>query len=118
MPDQNLQPCATCPWRVDKDATTIPRYNHEKAVGLLNTVGRGDAFRQIMACHHSTGTESEAEQACKGYLAQVGYTNLNVRLLVATGRIPLRQIMDACEGLYLECNYETVLDKLACSIEE
>lgn len=26
-----LLPCATCPWRVDQDASVIPRYSHDKA---------------------------------------------------------------------------------------
>lgn len=116
MPDKSLQPCATCPWRVDKDATTIPRYSHEKACGLLNTVGDGDDFRRIMACHHSTGAESEAERACKGYLAKVGYTNLNVRILAMEGKINLCEVEDACDGLALETDYQTVLNKLTRSI--
>lgn len=54
MKKQDLLPCATCPWRVDKDSSTIPRYSHEKACALTGTVGHGDDFRKIMACHHST----------------------------------------------------------------
>ena len=119
--NDNLLPCATCPWRVGKDATTIPRYSHVKACGLLGTVGREDAFRSIMACHHSTGNESEAEQACKGYLAQAGDSNLNVRIMAMDGLIPWpRQVAEACweAGVDLEPDYETVLDKLAASIED
>ena len=52
--DLKLLPCATCPWRMDKDAATIPGYVQEKAEGLLNTVGEGDDLRLIMACHGST----------------------------------------------------------------
>lgn len=114
-----LGPCATCPWRVDKDATVIPRYSHEKACGLLNTVGRGDAFRPIMACHHSTGVESPAEQACLGYIAQVGWTNLNVRILLAQGKMPSPEaVLEECErqSIHLESDYETVLDKLSASV--
>jgi hypothetical protein len=112
-----LLPCATCPWIVDKDATTIPRYNHAKACGLLNTVGCDDAFRPIMACHHST----EAEPfACNGYLAQVGWSNLNVRRLAAKGQIanPDR-VAEACaeQGICLETSYELVLEKLAASLQ-
>src|SRR5580692_1791651 len=115
----NLLPCATCPWRVDKDATKIPRYSHHKACNLLNTVGREDDFRQIMACHHSTGTESEAEQVCRGYLAQAGDSNLNVRILAMTEKMLWPgQIADACveAEIELEPDYETVLEKLAESI--
>lgn len=113
----SLLPCATCPWRVDKDATTIPRYSHEKACGLLNTVGQGDDFRKIMACHHST----EAEPiACKGYLARVGWSNLNVRILLVKGEIASPdKVLEACEreGVELHESYEDVLEKLSASLE-
>ena len=117
---KDLLPCATCPWRVDKNATTIPRYVHEKACGLLNTVGDADDFRQIMACHHSTGTEEPAEQICKGYLTQAGWTNINVRILMATADMPSPDsVADACQeaGIELEPDWETVLDKLTASLE-
>jgi hypothetical protein len=116
-----LIPCATCPWRVDKDATTIPRYIHEKACNLINTVGPGDDFRQIMACHHSEDGQSEAEKACKGYLAQVGHTNINVRILMARGKLPpIMAIIDACdaERIELELDYQTVLEKLSNSLAD
>lgn len=109
-------PCATCPWRVDKDATTIPRYSHEKACGLMNTVGQDDDFRKIMACHHSTGNEPPQEQVCKGYLAQEGERNINVRLMVSLGQMASPYAaLEACkrEGIELEIDYPTVLAKLA-----
>ncbi len=114
----NLIPCATCPWRVEKDSTTIPRYVHSKAINLLKTVGGGDDFRRIMACHHSEEGDSEAETVCKGYLAQVGWSNLNVRLLVVQDKLPSpTEAQGACleAGLELEPDYETVLTKLATS---
>lgn len=93
--DDKLLPCATCPWRVDKDASTIPRYSHEKACALVNTVGEGDGFRKIMACHHS----GDEMIACKGYLAQVGWTNINVRLLVYEGKIENPDaVYNACQA--------------------
>lgn len=112
-------PCATCPWRVDKDATTIPRYSHEKACGLMDTVGRGDDFRKIMACHHSTGNEPPQEQVCRGYLAREGWSNINVRMLVFRGDMASpNAVLDACEreGIVLETDYPTVLAKLAESL--
>lgn len=117
----DLVPCGTCPWRVDKDATVIPRYSHEKACNLMNTVGRGDGFRPIMACHHSTGSEEPAGQACRGYLAQVGWTNINVRILLTQGKLPSPDecwAECAAQGVKLESNYETVLEKLAASVTE
>jgi hypothetical protein len=113
----DLLPCATCPWRVDKDASTIPRYDHEKACNLMNTVGAEDWFRPIMACHHSTEGD---DIACNGYLATVGWTNINVRLLAATGKIPSPdRVADACDAakIKLHESYEEVLNKLAASLE-
>jgi hypothetical protein len=113
-----MLPCATCPWRVDKDAIVIPRYSHEKACGLKDTVGEGDAFRPIMACHHST----EADMyACNGYLAVVGWTNINVRLLLAKGQLPNPDaVWAACSlaGIKLHKNYDLVLKKLARSVRK
>ena len=110
-------PCGTCPWRIERDASTIPRYNHQKAVGLLATVGEGDDFRKIMACHNST---DDNMIACKGYLAREGWSNLYVRMLLAKGDIPHPDaVLYSCEtyGIELEQDYPTVLMKLATSRE-
>lgn len=106
------EPCPTCPWRVDQDASVIPNYVHDKACGLMNTVGRGDDFRPIMACHHSI---EGREIACKGYLAVAGWSNINVRMLLARGRIESpADCADACAdaGIELHQSYEEVLEKL------
>lgn len=63
----NLLPCATCPWRIDQKASSIPLFNHTKACDLRATVGDGDAMRPIMACHGST---EGLPRACNGYLAR------------------------------------------------
>src|SRR6185312_8737070 len=95
-PCKKLLPCPTCPWRVDQDASVIPGYVQEKAEGLLNTVGPGDGFRQIMACHNSTDKKMIA---CKGYLAREGWSNINVRLMLARGQIDSPgEVADACEA--------------------
>ncbi len=115
-PDKALLPCATCPWRTDQDAATIPGYDHAKACGLMNTVGSGDAFRPIMACH---GSPEGKERACRGYLAREGWTNLNVRLLAARSQVENPdEVAEACErhGVELEPDYPAVLAKLAGSI--
>ena len=112
-----LLPCKTCPWRVDADVTAIPNFNSQKAVGLLRTasMGSGDAFRPIMACHHS---KENADFACNGYLAREGWNNLNVRILLAKGRmLNPSAVLHACEtqGVQLEPDYPTVLEKLAAA---
>lgn len=107
-------PCKTCPWRIGSDVSAIPGYNQEKAVGLLRTAsaGNGDGLRPIMACHNST---DENMHACKGYLAREGWSNINVRILLAEDRIsnPSR-VLEACEmeGVQLEPDYPAVLKKL------
>lgn len=109
---KSLLPCASCPWRSDQDASTIPGFNTALAMGLLRTVGQGDAFRPIMACHHS---REGKPTACKGYLARHGWSNLNVRLLLSQGAIEHPDaVLDACaaEGIELEPDYQTVLLKL------
>lgn len=112
---RSLLPCATCPWRVEKDAETIPNYSQEKALALRDTVGEGDALRRVMACHHSL---EDAPISCRGYLAQVGWTNIWVRILVAKGRLPtLERIRKACRGIRLHRNYGEMMDKLTLSYE-
>jgi hypothetical protein len=73
-------PCATCPWR--KSSTVggadIPGFSIDMMRNLACTVGPGDAFRRVMACH---GSEEGAEEPCIGYLAVEGYSNLNARLM-------------------------------------
>ena len=109
-------PCPSCPWRVDQHASTIPGYDHEKACGLMNTVGEGDALRPIMACHDSPVGK---ERPCRGYLAREGWSNLNARVLAARGRIENpAAVAEACEqhSVELESDYPAVLAKLAGSI--
>lgn len=93
-------PCPTCPWR--KSSTVggfdIPRFDLDKMRNLIDTVGDGDDFRTVMACHYSP---CGGETACVGYVAVEGYSNLNVRIMAARGRIDLPAIWDACESLDL-----------------
>ncbi len=108
-----LLPCKTCPWRVDQTAAVIPGYQHKMACSLVNTVGEEDAFRPIMACHYS---EPRDMLACKGYLAQNGSHNINVRILVAQDKVPdPYAVSDACKeaGIELHATYPEVLEKLA-----
>mgnify|MGYP001483031483 CR=1 FL=1 len=113
--DLKLLPCTTCPWRTDKDATSIPQYIQEKAEWLLNTVGKSDDLRPIMACHGSMNVNM---RACNGYLAREGWSNINVRILLAQGKIANPdKVADVCEanGIELEPDYPTVLEKLTAS---
>ena len=105
MPDT---PCATCPWR--KSSTVggadIPNFNIELMRGLSNTVGPGDAFRPIMACH---GSACGAERPCTGYVAVEGYRNLALRIMAIDGKLDIAGIMDACEPLDLWPSFDEML---------
>lgn len=106
--DTKHQPCPTCPWR--KSSTVgggdIPNFDLGLMRRLSNTVGEGDAFRPIMACHYSP---CGGEHVCNGYAAIEGYSNLNVRMLASRGVIPLKAIWDACEGLDLWPSFKKML---------
>jgi uncharacterized protein DUF6283 len=97
--------CPTCPWRRGATAEAIPNFCVTKARGLRNTVGEGDAFRTIMACHASKPGE---ERHCGGYVAQVGYTNLAVRVGLMQGRIT----MPNTDGLDLVDTFEEMLEQV------
>ena len=105
-------PCATCPWRKSSTAggADIPGFSLCKMQGLADTVGSGDAFRTIMACHYSG--EPGTETPCVGYVAQVGWSNLNVRIMAMRDRgdIDWEEVWDACAELDL---WETFEDMLA-----
>jgi len=90
----------------------IPNYVHNKARNLLNTVGHGDDFRPIMACH---GSPDDNMRGCNGYLAREGWSNINVRVLLIRRQIASpNMVLEACEeaGIELEPDYPTVLRKL------
>lgn len=105
-------PCPSCPWRRDQDQTTIPNFDIDLARGLAKTVGDGDAFRKVMACHHS---QPGREFGCVGYLYRYGWSNLNVRLLMATGSsIDMHAIEADCAPLdgQLHATYDEMMAKL------
>lgn len=102
-------PCATCPWRRGADPDDIPNFNSDKARNLRCTVGDGDRFRQVMACHHS---EEGDERPCIGYVAVEGYSNLNVRMMALRGTLDLRAIADGAETLDLYDSFDEMLDNL------
>lgn len=103
-------PCPTCPWRADvTDGGIILGFSIERARGLSCTVGDGDAFRPIMACH---GSAEGAETPCVGYLAREGYSNVAVRLAAIDGRIDLLAAIEGCEGIDLHPDFDSMLAAL------
>jgi len=93
-------PCNTCPWR--KSSTVggadIPNFKIDLMRNLCNTVGPGDDFRPIMACH---GSACGAERPCVGYVAVEGMTNFNVRMVALADRIDIASITEACPSIDL-----------------
>lgn len=103
-------PCPTCPWRVASvGGSAIPGFSIEQARALSNTVGPGDDFRPVMACH---GSPDGAESACVGYLAVEGYSNLAVRLAAIEGAVDLTAIVDACADIPLHPSFDSMLEAL------
>ena len=104
-----LIPCPTCPWR--KSSTVggadIPNFDLDLMRGLSNTVGRGDGFRPIMACHYSA---CGAETPCIGYVAREGWSNLGVRIMAMRGDVDIAGIVEACEPLDLWGSFHEMLD--------
>ncbi|HEY0174562.1 MAG TPA: DUF6283 family protein [Pyrinomonadaceae bacterium] len=101
-------PCPTCPWRKSSKVGggDIPGFNIKKMRRLRNTVGRGDAFRPVMACHYSTEDE---ETPCVGYVAVEGYSNISVRVLTSRGVVDQRAIDEACAGIEMWESFEAML---------
>ena len=102
-------PCPTCPWR--KTSTVggfdIPGFDLAKMQGLRSTVGEGDAFRTVMACHYSA---CGAEEPCVGYLYVEGWSNLNVRMMALREEVDMGAIDEHCEGLDLWVSFEEMLE--------
>jgi hypothetical protein len=110
-------PCATCPWRRSSTpgGFDIPSFDIELMRNLRETVGRGDEFRPVMACHYSPCGE---ETPCVGYLAIEGYHNLAVRVMAITNKIDLPAIWEACDELDLWPSFFQMLDAYERALEE
>lgn len=103
-------PCSTCPWRKSNPpgGADIPGFDLDLMRGLSCTVGEGDGFRQVMACHYSGDGPGET-RPCAGYLAQHGYSNLNVRVMAMHGEVDIAGTIDACAGLDLWASFGEML---------
>lgn len=101
-------PCPTCPWRKSSKVggEDIAGFSIERMRGLRNTVGDGDDFRPIMACHHSS---VGADAPCVGYVAVEGHSNISVRVLTSRGVVNQRGIDEACAGIELWGSFAAML---------
>lgn len=73
-------PCKNCPWRKDLTENSIPRYREDLHENLIRECQR-DGWK-VMACHKS---EVGNHVPCAGFMAQVGYDSIGVRLLAFRG---------------------------------
>lgn len=110
------RPCASCPWRVDQDASTIPNFRLDLAEGLAATcpseVGELMPGQPMFACHQS---RPGAEVVCAGWLAVEGWHHMGARLMAMTGEYPAEAFHPgaARDGWpELHERYGDVLDKL------
>lgn len=114
------KPCASCPWRLDKDARDIPNFDMEKAEGLAaccpDRRGFGPDFgATLFACHQS---KDGAEIACAGWLAAVGNRHPGVRLAVVMHRLSPEALRPGADWPEIHPTYDDVLRKLRSSIAE
>lgn len=112
-------PCNTCPWRLSSKVggADIPNFCIDKMKNLANTVGEGDDFRTVMACHYSG--EEGTEIPCVGYVAQAGISNLNVRIMAARNRgdIDWANVQAACDEIEMWPDFHTMLDAYVAAYE-
>lgn len=101
-------PCQSCPWRKSNPpgGANIPGFSLDKMRRLRATVGEGDAFRTVMACHYSACGD---ERPCIGYVAVEGMSNINVRLMAIQGDIDLDAIYAAAKDLDLWPSFDAML---------
>ncbi|WP_222933300.1 DUF6283 family protein [Pseudomonas fragi] len=106
------KPCPTCPWRRSSTVggADIDGFSIEDMRRLANTVppkGSDEVgLRTIMACHHS---KVGAEYGCAGYIAQHGWSNLNVRLLARLEDTDLSVVVDNCASIDLYPDFHEML---------
>jgi hypothetical protein len=110
-------PCPTCPWR--RSSTVggfdIPAFDIDLMRGLHSTVGRGDDFRRIMACHYSPCGD---ETPCIGYVAVEGWSNLAVRMMAMRGAVDIGAVLDACADLDLWPSFNEMLTAYEMALVE
>lgn len=114
------QPCRSCPWRVDQDATAIPGFDLALAEALAATSpdpdGVGpDPFAPQFACHQSC---DGGEVVCAGWLAAVGARHPTVRLLVLAGELQTEALAPGDAWPELHQSFAEVIAKLRATAGE
>lgn len=105
-------PCKTCPWRKSSrvGGADIPYFNLDDMRGLVNSFppegSKADGFFPIMACHHS---REGADKPCIGYVNNIGFDNIAVRMLQSRDRINLSQIREEVSGIEVYEDFKTML---------
>lgn len=82
------KPCRECPWLTTTEPGQFPaeRYAAIRDTTVNADGGHAGLGDPIFACHKST---EDAPLPCAGWLAAVGRDSVTVRVLVATGEIPV-----------------------------
>lgn len=109
-------PCATCPWRRDKHADTIPRFRLDKAEALRSTTepGLGELSVGAFACHQS---QPEQEVVCVGWLWRYGWESFTVRMRLLDGRMRREELdMPAGWDDVLHRTFDEVIKKLRADV--
>lgn len=114
------QPCRSCPWRVDQDATAIPNFSLAKAEALAETcpddAGYGPDFgAPQFACHQS---RDGAEIVCAGWLATNGGRHPAVRMQVFAGKVPPAALEPGEDWPLLHERFDEVIAKLRATAPE
>lgn len=114
FPKPSAQPCASCPWRLDKDARDIPNFDLRLAEDLAATCpdarGMGpDYTAKLFACHQS---KVGREIPCAGWLAKVGMRHPRVRMRLMRGEISPEALTPGEDWPELHNSYSEVLAKL------
>jgi hypothetical protein len=105
------QPCKSCPWRVDQDASDIPNFSLELAEGLARTCD-GQFGSPQMACHQSRDGD---EFVCAGWLARHGYDSIAVRLQLIAGKLSPEALEPSDDWPELHADFGEMIEKLRVS---
>ncbi|MFF3224131.1 DUF6283 family protein [Nocardia suismassiliense] len=104
-----------CPWVVSTPAGQFSRERFEALADTTGAPGQEAGLDRVddldstplFACHQSIGGR---EQACAGWLAAVGWTNLKLRFEVARGRLDAEALEPGPGWPQLHTSYAEMMD--------
>jgi hypothetical protein len=105
-------PCASCPWRVDAHADTIPGFDLKLAERLTTTTS-DQLGAPMMACH---GSKQGKDVICVGWLWRYGWDSIGVRLGLMDGRIAPEDL-EPDPSIELHADFDEFIAKLRADFE-